>query len=127
MEAANRGAMDAGAPSIGFNIALTHEQQPNPYSTPELTFRFQYFAIRKLHLAMRANALVIFPGGFGTLDEMFEMLTLKQTKKTGAIPVLLFDESYWRSIVNFERLLLEGTIREEDLALFNFVDTPENA
>jgi uncharacterized protein (TIGR00730 family) len=127
MEAANRGAMDAGAPSIGFNIALTHEQQPNPYSTPELTIRFQYFAIRKLHLAMRANALVIFPGGFGTLDEMFEMLTLKQTKKTGAIPVLLFDESYWRSIVNFERLLLEGTIREEDLALFNFVDTPENA
>jgi uncharacterized protein (TIGR00730 family) len=81
MEAANRGAMDAGAPSIGFNIALLHEQQPNPYSTPELTFLFQYFAIRKLHLAMRANALVIFPGGFGTLDEMFEILTLKQTKK----------------------------------------------
>jgi uncharacterized protein (TIGR00730 family) len=127
MEAANRGAMDAGAPSIGFNIALVHEQQPNPYSTPELTFLFQYFAIRKLHLAMRANALVIFPGGFGTLDEMFEILTLKQTKKTAAIPIVLFDESFWRRIVNFNQLLLEGTIREEDLALFHFASTPENA
>jgi hypothetical protein len=119
--------MHARAPSIGFNIALMPEQQPNPYSTPELTFQFQYFAIRKLHLAMRANALVIFPGGFGTLDEMFEMLTLKQTKKTAAIPILLFDESYWRTIVNFERLLSEGTIRDENLALFNFADTPETA
>jgi uncharacterized protein (TIGR00730 family) len=108
MEAANRGARDAGAPSIGFNIALVHEQQPNPNSTPELTFLFQYFAIRKLHLVMRANALVIFPGGFGTLDEMFEILTLKQSKKTAAIPILLFDESFWRPIVNFDQLVLEA-------------------
>jgi len=127
IEAANRGAMDAGAPSIGCNIALVHEQQPNPYSTPELTFLFQYFAIWKLYLAMRANALVIFPGGFGTLDEMFEILTLKQTKKTAAIPIVLFDESFWRRIVNFDQLLLGGTIREEDLALFHFASTPENA
>jgi uncharacterized protein (TIGR00730 family) len=127
MEAANRGAMDAGAPSIGFNIALVHEQQPNPYTTPELTFQFQYFAIRKLHLAMRANALVIFSGGFGTLDEMFEILALKQTKKTPAIPIILFDESFWRRIVNFDQLVLEETIREEDLALFHFASTPENA
>jgi uncharacterized protein (TIGR00730 family) len=126
MEAANRGAMDAGAPSIGFNIALAPEQQPNPYSTPELTFQFQYFAIRKLHLAMRANALVIFPGGFGTLDEMFEILTSKQTKKTAAIPVVLFDESFWRRVLNFEQLILDETIREEDLALFSFANTPEN-
>lgn len=101
MEAANRGAMDAGAPSIGFNIALVHEQQPNSYTTPELTFLFQYFAIRKLHLAMRANALVIFPGGFGTLDEMFEILTLKQTKKTSAIPIILFDENLLASRCEF--------------------------
>jgi uncharacterized protein (TIGR00730 family) len=127
MEAANRGAMEAGAPSICFNIALIHEQQPNSYTTPELTFLFQYFAIRKLHLAMRANALVIFPGGFGTLDEMFEILTLKQTKKTSAIPIILFDESFWRRVVNFDQLVLEGTTREEDLALFCFASTPENA
>ena len=127
MEAANRGAMDAGAPSIGFNIALAHEQQPNPYSTPELTFLFQYFAIRKLHLAMRANAMVIFPGGFGTLDEMFEILTLKQTKKTAATPIVLFDESFWRRILNFDQLALAGTIHEADLALFSFASTPESA
>ena len=127
MEAANRGAMDAGAPSIGFNIALAHEQQPNPYSTPELTFLFQYFAIRKLHLAMRANAMVIFPGGFGTLDEMFEILTLKQTRKTPAVPIVLFDESFWRRILNFDQLALAGTIHEADLALFSFASTPENA
>ena len=127
MEAANRGAMDAGAPSIGFNIALAHEQQPNPYSTPELTFLFQYFAIRKLHLAMRANAMVIFPGGFGTLDEMFEILTLKQTRKTPAVPIVLFDESFWRRILNFDQLALAGTIHEADLALFSFASTPESA
>ena len=127
MEAANRGAMDAGAPSIGFNIALAHEQQPNPYSTPELTFLFQYFAIRKLHLAMRANAMVIFPGGFGTLDEMFEILTLKQTKKTATIPIVLFDESFWRRILNFDQLALAGTIHEADLTLFSFASTPESA
>lgn len=127
MEAANRGAADAGAPSIGFNIALVREQLPNPYSTPELTFRFQYFAIRKLHLAMRANALVVFPGGFGTLDEMFEILTLKQTGKTTPIPIVLFDEIYWHSIVNFERLVQEETITEDDLRLFEFASDPEDA
>lgn len=127
MEAANRGATDAGAPSIGFNIALAPEQLPNAYSTPELTFRFQYFAIRKLHLAMRANALVVFPGGFGTLDEVFEILTLKQTGKTPPIPIVLFDESYWRSIVNFERLVQEGMIAESELSLFEFVSDPHDA
>jgi len=127
MEAANRGAADAGAPSIGFNIALLpHEQAPNPYSTPDLTFRFQYFAIRKLHLAMRASALVIFPGGFGTLDEMFEILTLKQTGKTAPIPIVLFDEAYWRSVVNFDRLLHEDVITKEDILLFEFSSDPED-
>lgn len=127
MEAANRGATDAGAPSIGFNIALAQEQPPNAYSTPELTFRFQYFAIRKLHLAMRANALVIFPGGFGTLDEMFEILTLKETGKTTPIPIVLFDEGYWRSVVNFEHLVKEAVLPQDDLRLFQFADDPEEA
>ena len=127
MEAANRGAADVGAPSIGFNIALVPEQQPNPYSTPELTFRFQYFAIRKLHLAMWANALVVFPGGFGTLDEMFELLTLKQTGKTAPIPIMLFDEAYWRSVVNFDRLVEMGTIGRDELGLFEFANDPEEA
>lgn len=127
MEAANRGAFDAGAPSIGFNITLVHEQQPNPYSTPDLTFRFQYFAIRKMHLAMRANALVVFPGGFGTLDEMFEILTLKQTAKLSQIPILLFDQSYWRSLLNLDVLVSEGMIAPQDTRLFMFADNPEQA
>lgn len=127
MEAANRGACDAGAPSIGFNITLVHEQQPNAYSTPELTFRFQYFAIRKMHLAMRANALVVFPGGFGTLDELFEILTLKQTKKMPPIPILLFDQSYWDSLLRFEQLVSEAMISPEDLQLFKYADDPEAA
>lgn len=127
MEAANRGACDAGAPSIGFNITLVHEQQPNAYSTPELTFRFQYFAIRKMHLAMRANALVVFPGGFGTLDELFEILTLKQTKKMPPIPILLFDQSYWDSLLRFEQLVSEAMISPEDLQLFKYADNPEAA
>jgi len=127
MEAANRGAADAEAPSIGFNIALAREQPPNAYSTPELTFQFQYFAIRKLHLAMRANALVVFPGGFGTLDEMFEILTLRQNGKTASIPILLFDEAYWRSILNFERLIEHGMICKEDLGLFEFADDAQKA
>ena len=127
MEAANRGAFDAGAPSIGFNITLVHEQQPNPYSTPDLTFRFQYFAIRKMHLAMRANALVVFPGGFGTLDEMFEILTLKQTAKLSQIPILLFDQSYWRSLLNLDALVSEGMIAPQDTRLFMFADNPEQA
>jgi uncharacterized protein (TIGR00730 family) len=127
MEAANRGARDAGAPTIGFNIRLPHEQEPNAYTTPALTFNFHYFAMRKMHLAMRANALVVFPGGFGTLDEMFEILTLRQTRKAPLIPVVLFDEAYWRSIINFEKLVEHGAIDPADLTLFRFADTAEAA
>ncbi len=126
MEAANRGAYDAGAPSIGFNITLPREQQPNPWSTPELTFRFHYFAMRKMHLAMRANALVVFPGGFGTLDELFEILTLRQTRKAPAIPIVLFDEKYWRSVVGFECIRDNGMINAPDLDLFRFADNAED-
>lgn len=127
MEAANRGALDAGAPSIGFNITLPFEQEPNAYTTPELTFNFHYFAMRKMHLAMRANALVIFPGGFGTLDELFEILTLRQTRKAPLIPVVLFDEAYWREIINFEALVKYGAISEGDLTLFRFAEDAESA
>jgi len=126
MEAANRGAMEAGAPSIGFNIGLPREQEPNAYSTPELTFQFHYFAVRKLHFAMRANALVIFPGGFGTLDELFELLTLMQTRKMPAIPVVLVDQDYWSKAINFKHLADEGTIAPEDLDLFSFADDAES-
>ena len=125
MEAANRGAMEAGAPSIGFNITLPREQLPNAYSTPELTFRFHYFAMRKMHLAMRANALVVFPGGFGTLDELFEIVTLRQTDKAPRIPVVLFDEAYWRSVINFEGFLEAGMIGPRDLELFHFAESAE--
>ena len=125
MEAANRGAVDAGAPSIGFNITLPHEQEPNAYSTPELTFRFHYFAMRKMHLAMWANALVVFPGGFGTFDELFEILTLRQTDKAPRIPIVLFDEAYWRSILNFDALIQHGMIAARDLELFRFAETAE--
>ena len=127
MEAANRGAFDAGAPSIGFNITLPKEQQPNQYSTPELTFQFHYFAMRKMHLAMRANALVVFPGGFGTMDELFEILTLAQTHKAPALPIVLFDQAYWRRIVNFNAFIEEDMIEPADLTLFDFADTPEAA
>lgn len=126
MEAANRGAADAGAPSIGLNITLPHEQYPNSYSTPELTFRFHYFGMRKMHLAMRANALVVFPGGFGTLDELFEVLTLRQTDKSPPIPIVLFDEAYWRSIVNFEAMADAGMISRQDLTLFRFAETAQD-
>ncbi len=126
MEAANRGAADAGAPSIGFNITLPHEQEPNPWSTPELTFNFHYFAMRKMHLAMRANALVVFPGGFGTLDELFEILTLRQTGKAPPIPVVLVDEAYWRSVINFDAMLEHGFIAAGDFDLFAFADTAED-
>jgi uncharacterized protein (TIGR00730 family) len=125
MEAANRGATDVGAPSIGLNITLPHEQYPNSYSTPELTFRFHYFAMRKMHLAMRASALVVFPGGFGTLDELFEILTLRQTDKSPAMPIVLFDESYWRSVINLDGLVAAGMIAKADLDLFHFAETPE--
>jgi uncharacterized protein (TIGR00730 family) len=127
MEAANRGAREANAPTIGFNIRLPHEQLPNPYTTPELTFRFHYFAMRKMHLVMRANALVIFPGGFGTMDELFELLTLRQTNKSKEIPIVLFGSSYWKSLVNFDLLLEEGMISKSDLELFDFADTAEEA
>ena len=127
MEAANRGAFDAGAPSIGFNVTLPKEQEPNQYSTPELTFQFHYFAMRKMHLAMRANALVVFPGGFGTMDELFEILTLEQTRKAPGMPIVLFDQAYWRRMINFDALVEEDVIAPNDLALFEFADTAEAA
>ncbi len=127
MEAANRGAHDTGAVSIGLNISLPHEQSPNPYISPKLCFQFHYFALRKMHFLLRARALVIFPGGFGTMDELFETLTLIQSKKIEPIPVLLFGESYWRSIINFDRMVEEGVISPEDLDIFSFVETPEEA
>ncbi|HEX2559858.1 LOG family protein [Phenylobacterium sp.] len=125
MEAANRGAGDAGAPSIGFNITLPHEQEPNAYSTPELTFLFHYFAMRKMHLALRAHALVVFPGGFGTLDELFELLTLRQTAKAPVLPIVLFDQAYWRRLVDFDFLLEQGMINPVDLELFKFAESAE--
>ena len=127
MEAANRGAMEAGAPSIGFNITLPHEQEPNAYTTPELTFLFHYFAMRKMHLAMRANALVVFPGGFGTLDELFEVLTLRQTGKSPPIPIVLFDKTFWTTVVNFEALVEHGTISQQDIDLLHFAEDAEEA
>jgi uncharacterized protein (TIGR00730 family) len=125
MEAANRGAADCGAISVGFNITLPHEQRPNTWSTPELSFRFHYFAMRKMHLAMRANALVVFPGGFGTMDELFELLTLRQTDKAPRIPIVLVDRDYWRSVINFERLVEFGMVDAADLDLFGFAEDAE--
>src|SRR5215813_11907786 len=127
MEAANRGASEANAPSIGFNIGLPVEQQPNAYSTPDLTFQFHYFAVRKLHFAMRANALVVFPGGFGTLDELFELLTLVQTSKMRRVPIVLMGRAYWSNVINFERLVQEGTVDNVDLELFSYADDAEGA
>ena len=127
MEAANRGAAEAGAPSIGFNIGLPHEQEPNGYSTPGLTFLFHYFAVRKFHFAMRANALVVFPGGFGTLDELFEVLTLVQTSKMRRVPIVLMGRSYWSNVINFERLVQEGMVDNTDLDLFCYADDAEGA
>jgi hypothetical protein len=127
MEAANRGAHEAGIPSIGMNIVLPFEQTPNPYVTPELSFQFHYFAIRKMHLLMRARALVVFPGGFGTLDEFFETMTLIQTKKVQPIPILLFGRKFWERVINFDALVEEGTISPHDLDLFQYVETAEEA
>ena len=127
MEAANRGASDAGAPSIGLNIALPHEQTPNRYATPALSFQFHYFAMRKMHLAMRARALVVFPGGFGTFDELFEILTLRQTRKAPSIPVILFDAAYWRGVVKFEALVEAGMVDPADLELFRFAEDAQGA
>jgi len=127
MEAANRGAQEAGAVSVALNIALPKEQAPNPYVTEALSFRFHYFAMRKMHFVMRAKALVAFPGGFGTLDELFEVLTLVQTHKSGKIPILLFGSTYWKNIVNFEAMLEAGTIHADDLQNLDYVDSPQEA
>lgn len=127
MEAANRGAFEAGADNVGLNILLPHEQQGNRYITPELSFKFHYFALRKMHFMMRAKALVAFPGGFGTMDELFEVLTLVQTTKVKPVPIILFDSQFWQHVFNFKLLVEEGMISPQDLELFHFVDTPEAA
>ena len=127
MEAANRGAQDAKAKSIGLNIVLPHEQSPNPFISPELCFQFHYFAIRKMHFLIRSRALVCFPGGYGTLDELFEVLTLLQTKKIKPIPLLLFGKKYWSKLINFKLLLSEGMIFPSDLKLFHYVESAEQA
>jgi len=128
MEAANRGAADAGGRSVGLNISLPHEQRPNAYVSPELSFEFHYFFMRKLWFAHLARALVVFPGGFGTLDEMMEILTLAQTRKLARhVPVLLYGPEYWSEIINFEALLRHGMISREDLQLFRYVDDPARA
>ena len=127
MEAANRGAAEAGAESIGLNIVLPHEQAPNPYVTPHLSFQFHYFALRKMHFLIRARALAAFPGGFGTLDEFLETLTLIQTGKMKPIPILLFGREFWSRIVNFDAMAEEGVINPEDTKLFHWVETAEEA
>ncbi|WP_417718457.1 TIGR00730 family Rossman fold protein [Salipiger sp.] len=127
MEAGNRGAQEAGGVSIGLNIVLPHEQAPNEYVTPELCFNFHYFAIRKMHFLMRARAICVFPGGFGTLDEMFEALTLIQTGRMERVPFLLFGRAFWERIINWDALQDAGTISPEDLDLFRFVETADEA
>lgn len=127
MEAGNRGAADAGGISIGLNIVLPHEQAPNAWVTPDLAFNFHYFAIRKMHFLMRARAICVFPGGYGTLDEMFESLTLIQTGRMERIPFLLFGREFWERIINWEALAEAGTISDEDLDLFRFVESAEEA
>ncbi|MBT9245729.1 TIGR00730 family Rossman fold protein [Gemmobacter fulvus] len=127
MEAGNRGAHEAGGQSIGLNIVLPHEQAPNAYVTPDLSFNFHYFAIRKMHFLMRARAVCIFPGGFGTLDEMFESLTLIQTGRMKRVPFLLFGRAFWETIINWQALADAGTISPEDLTLFRFVETAAEA
>jgi hypothetical protein len=125
MEAANRGAWEKGAPSLGLNIVLPHEQVPNPYVTPGLSFQFHYFALRKMHFLMRAKAVAVFPGGFGTFDEFFELLTLVQTGKVAPMPILLYGRDFWNRVVNFEALAEEGVIAHTDLDLFRIVETAE--
>ena len=127
MEAANKGASDAGAESIGLNIVLPHEQAPNPYVTPYLSFHFHYFALRKMHFLLRARALAVFPGGYGTFDEFFETLTLIQTGKMKPIPILLFGREFWNRVINCEALCEEGTISPRDLELFQWCETAEDA
>lgn len=127
MEAANRGAHEVEAKSVGLNITLPHEQAPNRYITPELCFQFHYFAMRKMHFLLRAKALVIFPGGFGTLDELFCALTLRQVHRMQDIPIILFGKEYWSNVINFKFLADEGVIRDEHLDLIDFAETPEEA
>jgi len=127
MEAGNRGALDVGAKSIGFNIVLPSEQAPNPYITPELCFNFHYFAIRKLHFVLRAMALIVFPGGFGTLDELFEVLTLRQTHRMQEIPVIMYGREFWERVVDFQFLADEGVIADEHLSLVRYADAPREA
>jgi uncharacterized protein (TIGR00730 family) len=127
MEAANRGAFEIGAKSVGLNIDLPHEQEPNPFITPELCFQFHYFAMRKFHFVLRTAALVIFPGGYGTLDELFEVLCLRQTQRMQHIPIILYGRSYWDSILNFQRLADEGSVQDEDLQLIEYAETPQEA
>jgi uncharacterized protein (TIGR00730 family) len=127
MEAANRGAADAGAKSMGLNITLPHEQQPNAYITPDLCFQFRYFALRKMHFLLRARALVVFPGGFGTLDELFETLTLLQTGKTRNLTIVLIGQAYWERLINWSMLVEEGLIGPRDLSLFHFAETAQQA
>ncbi len=125
MEAANRGAHEAGGKSVGLNIILPHEQEPNPYITPELSFKFHYFAIRKMHFVMRAKALVVFPGGFGTLDELFEVLTLVQTNKAQAVPIVLYGSDFWKKLFDLEVMVEMASISPEDLQLFQYADSPQ--
>ena len=127
MEAANRGAADVGQESVGLNITLRHEQMPNPYVTPSLSFQFHYFALRKMHFLLRARAIAVFPGGFGTFDEMFELLTLIQTGKVKPMPIVLFGREFWERVVDWEALAEEGVINPDDLHLFRFVETAEEA
>ncbi|MEO8531011.1 MAG: TIGR00730 family Rossman fold protein [Deltaproteobacteria bacterium] len=127
MEAGNRGAMDAGGDSIGLNIVLPHEQAPNEYVTPDLCFNFHYFAVRKMHFLMRAKAVVVFPGGFGTMDEMFESLTLIQTGRMAHVPFILFGKSYWEKVINWSEMAECGVISPDDLNLFRYVETAEEA
>jgi uncharacterized protein (TIGR00730 family) len=127
MEAANRGAFEIGAKSIGLNIVLPHEQEPNPYITPDLCLQFHYFAMRKFHFILRAAALVIFPGGFGTLDELFEVLTLRQTGRMQEIPIIMYGSDYWNRIINFQALADEGVVADDHMKLIHFADTPDQA
>ena len=127
MEAANRGAFDAGCKSIGLNISLPNEQHPNSFITPGLCFKFNYFAMRKFHFVMRSAAAVFFPGGFGTLDELFELLTLRQTRMKKHIPIILFGRSYWKKVINFQFLSNMGLIGENDLSIFQYADTANEA
>ena len=127
MEAANRGAHEMKAPTVGLNIVLPHEQSGNKYITPSLNFKFHYFALRKMHFMMRAKALVAFPGGFGTLDELFEVVTLIQTGKAKALPIVLFGSSYWKRLINFDVLIEEGAISPDDVKLVHYVDEPQTA